>query len=193
MIVELGHFALILALAAALVQMVLPAWGARQRDPRLMAVAEPAALVQLSLVAVRVPRAHARLRHVRLLGRDGVGQLALAQAADLQDLRRVGEPRGLDAAVGADPRRSSAPRSRCSAPICRPRCAPTCWPCRPASPSPSCSSSSSPPIPSCASRRSRRAAASIRSCRTPRSPSTRPSSTPATSASRSPSPSPSPR
>ena len=35
----------------------------------------------------------------------------------------------------------------------RPRCAPTCWPCRPASPSPSCCSSCSPPIPSCASRR----------------------------------------
>src|SRR5438128_12345128 len=50
MIVETGHFALILALAAALVQMALPAWGARQRDPRLMAVAEPAALVQLCLV-----------------------------------------------------------------------------------------------------------------------------------------------
>src|SRR5436305_464072 len=50
MIVELGHFALILALAAALVQMALPAWGARQRDLRLMAVAEPAALVQLCLV-----------------------------------------------------------------------------------------------------------------------------------------------
>ena len=32
MIVELGHFALILALAVALVQMILPAWGARQRD-----------------------------------------------------------------------------------------------------------------------------------------------------------------
>ena len=38
MIVELGHFTLILALAAALVQMALPAWGARRGDPRLMAV-----------------------------------------------------------------------------------------------------------------------------------------------------------
>ena len=50
MIVELGHFALVLALAAALVQMALPAWGAQRRDWQLMAVAEPAALVQLSLV-----------------------------------------------------------------------------------------------------------------------------------------------
>src|SRR5262249_56340257 len=50
MIVEHGHFSLVLALAAALVQMALPAWGARHRDRQLMAVAEPAALVQLSLV-----------------------------------------------------------------------------------------------------------------------------------------------
>ena len=44
MIIELGHFALILALAAAIVQTILPAWGARVREERLMAVAEPAAL-----------------------------------------------------------------------------------------------------------------------------------------------------
>jgi cytochrome c-type biogenesis protein CcmF len=50
MIVELGHFSLVLALAVALVQMALPAWGAQRRDQQLMAVAEPAALVQLSLV-----------------------------------------------------------------------------------------------------------------------------------------------
>ena len=50
MIVELGHFSLVLALAVALVQMALPAWGAQRRDRQLMAVAEPAALVQLSLI-----------------------------------------------------------------------------------------------------------------------------------------------
>jgi len=52
MITELGHFALILALAVALVQAALPAWGARVGDARLMAVAEPAALAQLGLVAL---------------------------------------------------------------------------------------------------------------------------------------------
>jgi cytochrome c-type biogenesis protein CcmF len=51
MIVELGHFALILALMVALVQATLPLWGARLNDARLMALAEPAALVQLVLVA----------------------------------------------------------------------------------------------------------------------------------------------
>ncbi|HEU0060860.1 MAG TPA: heme lyase CcmF/NrfE family subunit [Hyphomicrobiaceae bacterium] len=51
MIIELGHFALILALSVALVQMLLPAWGARVGDARLMAVAPPAALAQLTLLA----------------------------------------------------------------------------------------------------------------------------------------------
>src|SRR5262249_60930062 len=52
MIVELGHFALVLALAVALVQTALPAWGAHVRDLRLMQVAEPAALAQLGLIAL---------------------------------------------------------------------------------------------------------------------------------------------
>jgi cytochrome c-type biogenesis protein CcmF len=51
MIVELGHFAVVLALAVALMQMTLPLWGARIGDRRLMGVAEPAALAQLVLLA----------------------------------------------------------------------------------------------------------------------------------------------
>ena len=51
MIVELGHFALILAFSVALVQATLPLYGAARRDSRLMALAEPAALVQLILIA----------------------------------------------------------------------------------------------------------------------------------------------
>jgi cytochrome c-type biogenesis protein CcmF len=51
-IIELGHFALILALATALVQMAVPFWGARSGETRLMAVAEPAALAQLTLVLI---------------------------------------------------------------------------------------------------------------------------------------------
>ncbi len=50
MIVEFGHFALLLALAVALVQMVLPALGARTGDANLMRVGEPAALAQLWLL-----------------------------------------------------------------------------------------------------------------------------------------------
>jgi len=52
MIIELGHFALILALGVALVQTALPAWGARVGDIRLMATAEPAALAQLTLITL---------------------------------------------------------------------------------------------------------------------------------------------
>jgi len=52
MIVETGHFALVLALAAALMQTAVPFWGARTGDPELMAVGRSAALTQLALVAL---------------------------------------------------------------------------------------------------------------------------------------------
>ena len=52
MIIEIGHFALILALLVSIAQMVVPAWGARVRDPRLMAFGEPAAVSQLVLVLI---------------------------------------------------------------------------------------------------------------------------------------------
>ena len=50
MVTELGHFALILALGVALLQLVLPAWGAEQGDVRLMSTARPAAVAQFVLV-----------------------------------------------------------------------------------------------------------------------------------------------
>ena len=52
MIAETGHYALILALAVAIVQTVLPLLGARMRDPQLAAVAAPAAQMQFVLVAI---------------------------------------------------------------------------------------------------------------------------------------------
>jgi len=52
MIVELGHFALVLALFVALTQAVLPMWGAARGDARLMTVAGPAAVAQLVLIAI---------------------------------------------------------------------------------------------------------------------------------------------
>jgi cytochrome c-type biogenesis protein CcmF len=51
MIVETGHFALVLALALALAQAILPFAGARLRDSSLMGVARPVALAQFALVA----------------------------------------------------------------------------------------------------------------------------------------------
>jgi cytochrome c-type biogenesis protein CcmF len=46
MIPEIGHFALILALAVALVQALLPLAGNWRRDPRLMVLARPATAAQ---------------------------------------------------------------------------------------------------------------------------------------------------
>ncbi|MEM5473417.1 heme lyase CcmF/NrfE family subunit [Hoeflea sp. AS60] len=52
MITEIGHFALILALATAMVQSVVPLIGARRREPGLMAVGPMAALTSLMLIAI---------------------------------------------------------------------------------------------------------------------------------------------
>src|SRR5271154_6307692 len=52
MIVEAGHFALILALALALAQTVIPFWGARSGDRALMGVGVSAAIGQFAFVAM---------------------------------------------------------------------------------------------------------------------------------------------
>ena len=52
MIIELGHFALILAFMVAILQMVLPLWGAWRNQGRLMALGEVAALFQAGLIAL---------------------------------------------------------------------------------------------------------------------------------------------
>jgi cytochrome c-type biogenesis protein CcmF len=51
MIVETGHYALVLALALALVNAVVPLWGVASRDARLMAVAPAVTLAQFAFVA----------------------------------------------------------------------------------------------------------------------------------------------
>ena len=52
MIVEIGHYALVLALALAIVQGVAPLIGAIRRDAPLMAMAQPAAVMQFLLIAL---------------------------------------------------------------------------------------------------------------------------------------------
>ncbi len=52
MIVEFGHFALVLALVVAFVQAVVPLWGAQQNDARLMGLARPAAMAQLLCILI---------------------------------------------------------------------------------------------------------------------------------------------
>lgn len=51
MMVETGHYALVLALTLAIVNSVLPLWGSITRDQRLMAVAPPVAIGGFGLVA----------------------------------------------------------------------------------------------------------------------------------------------
>jgi cytochrome c-type biogenesis protein CcmF len=52
MIAEFGHYALVLALALALVQASVPMVGARKNDPVLMAVAGPTAVAQFCFIAI---------------------------------------------------------------------------------------------------------------------------------------------
>ncbi|MEO5374161.1 MAG: heme lyase NrfEFG subunit NrfE, partial [Alphaproteobacteria bacterium] len=52
MIVELGHYALLLALVVAVVQAVVPYLGAARGDGALIAMARPAAAVQFLCVAI---------------------------------------------------------------------------------------------------------------------------------------------
>src|SRR5580700_5727636 len=51
MIDEIGHFALVLALCIAAVQIVVPLYGASRHDDALIAVARPAALAQFAFIA----------------------------------------------------------------------------------------------------------------------------------------------
>ncbi|MCT4654455.1 MAG: heme lyase CcmF/NrfE family subunit [Cohaesibacter sp.] len=52
MIIELGHYMLILAFALSLVQSVIPIWGAQIEDNRMMAVASPIVITQFLLVGL---------------------------------------------------------------------------------------------------------------------------------------------
>ena len=52
MIIEIGHFALIMAFVVAVLQMVIPLVGSYRRDPVLMSVAVPTSLVQFVLLTI---------------------------------------------------------------------------------------------------------------------------------------------
>ena len=52
MIVEAGHYALVLAFALSLVLSIVPIWGALTKDDRLMAVAAPVSVAMFALVSV---------------------------------------------------------------------------------------------------------------------------------------------
>ena len=72
MIVEFGHFALILAVVVALFQTIVPLWGALTNEPRLMATAKSAAIFQLVLLLV----AFAALTHAYIVSDFSVQNVA---------------------------------------------------------------------------------------------------------------------
>ena len=63
MITEIGHYALVLALALAMVQSTAPLWGVWRGDVALMATARPVAVAQFLLIAV----SFAALTHAYLI------------------------------------------------------------------------------------------------------------------------------
>ena len=97
---KLGHFALILALALALVQGALPLVGAARGHAGWIALARPAARAQFVFVAI----AYAALTHAFVANDFSVlyvaAALQLAAAAGLPRHRGLGRARGLDPAVG---------------------------------------------------------------------------------------------
>ena len=103
MIAELGHYALVLALALALIQSWSPVIGARKGDVALMKLADSTALAQFAFVAL----AFGALTDCYVTSDFSVANVFenshTADAADLQVHQRLGQPRRLDAAVGADP------------------------------------------------------------------------------------------
>ena len=195
MIAEAGHYALVLALALALIQSTVPLLGARCGDHALMDVARSTALAQLLFVAASFAALTMLHVDVGFLRRQRVRELALAEAAALQDHRRLGQSRRLDAAVGARSWRCSAALVAAFGNNLPPSLRAHVLAVQALDRAPrSICSSCSPRTRSCASpaRRSR-AATSIRCCRTSASRSIRRCSISAMSASRSRSPSPSPR
>ena len=90
--VEIGHFALVLAFALALIQSTVPLVGALSGDERMMAVAGPVAVTGFALTAVAFVGADHGLCAVGFLGRQCLGEFPLAEADAVQDHRHLGQP-----------------------------------------------------------------------------------------------------
>jgi len=73
LITEIGHFALLLALAVACVQTIAPAWGAQRGNAALMQTAVPTAVAQLFLIVI----AFAALTHAYVISDFSVANVAL--------------------------------------------------------------------------------------------------------------------
>ena len=113
MIVETGHYALVLALALALVNSVLPLWGslsAGSASDGRRAAGRGHGLWPRGLCLFRLDLCPCRLR---FLARQCRRKFSFREAVDLQDHRRLGQSRRLDAFVGAGAVAVRARRSPC--------------------------------------------------------------------------------
>ena len=169
---------------------VVPLVGARIGNERLMAVGGPVAVTGFALTALSFAALTAAYAQLRFLGGERLGEFPFAAADALQDHRHLGQPRRLDAALGADPdllRRAGRRFRRQSAGDAAGQCAGRAGLDRrcllPVHPG------DLQPVRPAQSRRRSKAATSIRSCRISASPSIRRCSISAMSASRSASPS----
>ena len=103
MIVELGHLALILAFLVAVVQTVVPMVGASRGWADWMRLAVPAASVQFALTLA----AFLALMHAFVVSDFSVRLVALNSHSAKPLIYKIagdlGQPRGLDAALDADP------------------------------------------------------------------------------------------
>ena len=140
-IAESGHYALVLALALALIQSIVPMLGAHWRDAALMNVARSTALAQLAFVLA----SFAALVTLHVTSDFSVANVFENSHSLKPLIYKItgvwGNHEGSMLLWVLDPRACSAAWSRPSATICRCRCARACWRCRPGSPAPSISSS----------------------------------------------------
>ena len=81
MIAELGHYALVLALALTLVQSTLPFIGARNGDPVLMMSGSTSAIAAFIALFIIFWRIDLRLCDVRLFARQCVAELLFRKTA----------------------------------------------------------------------------------------------------------------
>ena len=102
MIAEIGHYALWLALALAVVQFCSGLWGAHRQDGRLMQVAHRATLLQAAMDGGCLRLSGLVIRAFRFQPEERGQQQQPHAAAALPHCGHLGLARRLHAAVGAD-------------------------------------------------------------------------------------------
>ncbi len=103
MIIEFGHYALVLALATGLVVSIIPLIGARRGDEAMMSVGRDRLAGAICACSDLLRRADLCLYGVGLLGAECLGELHSLMPAIYKFSGVWGQSRGIDAALAADP------------------------------------------------------------------------------------------